>query len=309
MTKIKENKGMRFKKLTGIILIVAGITIFLFWWFKPGSLQSHQRDVYAYDKSMPLLDTAVISLENEDFISYHITFQSINHKRVTTLLSIPKGNEGPWPVIILLHGLGDRKTVDYIQAGHDFYIQQGYAVFRPDLDNHGERQADKFSFSLTSKTRYRSREIIRQSIVDLQRGLDLLEFRSDIDMERTGFFGISLGGIIGTVFCAIDPRLKVPVIALAGGQLNLMYGADALSNETNAFLETIDPIMYVREIHPRPLLMINAENDEVVPPITSKLLFSQAKEPKEIIWYDAKHRNIPLLEAYKEGLKWFEKHM
>jgi uncharacterized protein len=300
---------MRFKKITGIILILAGIILMLFWWFKPGSLQNHQRDVYAYDKSMPLLDTVVVRSDNEDFISYHVVFQSINHKKVTAILSIPKGNEGTWPVIILLHGLGDRKTVDYIQAGHDFYIRQGYAVFRPDLDNHGERQTDKFSFSLTSKTRYRSREVIRQSVVDLQRSLDYLESRKEIDMERTGFFGISLGGIIGIVFCAIDDRLKVPVIALAGGQLNLMYGSDALSKETSTFLETIDPILYVKDIHPRPLLMINAENDEVVPPITSKLLFSQAKEPKKIIWYEAKHRNIPLQEAYQEGLNWFQKHM
>ncbi|MCC5931805.1 MAG: acetylxylan esterase [Cyclobacteriaceae bacterium] len=300
---------MRLNLVTGIFLLFAGIIFFLIWWLMPGALQYHQRDVYAYDKSMPLLDTAMVSTENEKFTSFHVSFQSVNHKRVTALLSIPKGIDGPWPVLILLHGLGDRKTVDYIQAGHDFYIGQGYAVFRPDLDNHGDRQTDKFSFSLTSKTRYRSREIIRQSVVDLQRSLDYLESRENIDMQRTGFFGISLGGIIGTVFCAIDKRLKVPVIALAGGQLNLMYGSDALSNETSTFLETIDPILFVKEIHPRPLLMINAENDEVVPPITSKLLFSQAKKPKEIIWYDAKHRNIPLLEAYQEGLNWFQKHM
>ncbi len=55
--------------------------------------------------------------------------------------------------------------------------------------------------------------------------------------------------------------------------------------------------------------MINAENDEIVPPITSKMLFKKAGEPKNIIWYPAKHRNIPLDKTYNDVIEWFNNYL
>jgi len=62
-------------------------------------------------------------------------------------------------------------------------------------------------------------------------------------------------------------------------------------------------------ISPRPLLMINAENDEVIPPVTSKLLFKKANKPKEIIWYPTKHRSLPIDKAYPDGIRWFNNYL
>jgi cephalosporin-C deacetylase-like acetyl esterase len=151
--------------------------------------------------------------------------------------------------------------------------------------------------------------VISQTVFDLRRAIDFIETRKEIDNKRIGYFGISLGGIIGTVFCGVDTRIKVPVIALAGGNIHLAFGVDAFTDEVKNYFSIIDPINFVELISPRPLLMINAENDEIVIPITSKLMYRAAGEPKNIIWYPTTHRKIPIHKAYLEGILWYKKYL
>ena len=195
---------------------------------------------YEYDHSLPLNDT-VYKVDAEDFDLYSVSFTSTHDKRVTGLLSKPPGVIKPLPVVVLLHGLGDRKTVDYIEAGHQYFIEAGYAVFRIDIDNHGDRKKYDYDFDLTNGRRYWTRDLIAQTVFDLRRSIDFLETRPEIDSSRIGYYGISLGGVIGTIFCGVDDRVKAPVIALAGGNLSLMFGLDALSDETKEFFSIIDP--------------------------------------------------------------------
>jgi len=264
---------------------------------------------YNYDHQLPLKDSIHLLSVEDGLKIYDVRFSSIHNQRVNGLLTVPTTKEEPHPVIILLHGLGDRKTVDYIEAGHDYFVKSGYAVLRIDIANHGERKADDYDFSLTDGYRYWTRDIITQTVFDLRRSIDFLHSRKEIDPNQIGYFGISLGGVIGTIFCGVDNRVKVPVIALAGGNLSLMFGMDALTEDAKDFFSIIDPINFVEQIAPRPLLMINAENDEVIVPITSKLLFNKAKQPKEIIWYPSRHRDLPIDKAYPAGIEWFNKYL
>ena len=264
---------------------------------------------YEYDKELPLQDSVVLIKDTATYKLFKINYRSVNYKQVTGLLTIPKNALKPLPVIILLHGAGDEKTVDYIEFGNDFFYKNGYAVLRIDISKHGDRVEEDYDLSFTGKTKYWSREIITQTVFDLRRAVDFIETRKELNAEKIGFFGISLGGITGTIFCGVEKRIKVPVIVLAGGQLNIMYGAKALSADTKDFLSIIEPNNFVKQIAPRPLLMINAENDEIVLPLMTKSLYKNAKEPKKIIWYPAKHHTIPLDKTYQEGLNWFNKYL
>lgn len=264
---------------------------------------------YNYDSKLPLLDTILSEADSGIYSLIKASFNSVHDKTVSGLLSIPKNAKEPVPVILLLHGVGDRKTVDYMEAGIPFLTEAGYAVFRIDVANHGERKTQDYEVDFTGDYKYWTRDILTQTVFDLRRSIDFLSTRDEIDNERIGFLGISLGGFIGTVFCGVDKRVKVPALALAGGGLNIMFGVDALNAETSNYMSIIDPINFVQDISPRPLLMINAENDEVVPPITSKLLFKKAEEPKKIIWYPSKHRNISVDKTYGDAIQWFNEHL
>ena len=264
---------------------------------------------YQYDKEMQLQHTISFESETDTHKLYNVTYRSVNYKKVTGLLSVPKNTDKPTPVIILLHGAGDRKTVDYIAYGNQFFTKKGYAVFRIDISKHGDRIEDKYKLSFSGKTRYWSREIITQTVFDLRRAVDFIETRNELDASKIGFLGISLGGITGTVFCGVEKRVKVPVIVLAGGQLNLRYGKKALGSDAKDYTSIIEPKNFVKQIAPRPLLMINAENDEIIPPIMSKLMYQEAKKPKNIIWYPAKHHTIPIDNVYQEGFNWLDKYL
>ncbi|MBT3242441.1 MAG: alpha/beta hydrolase [Bacteroidetes bacterium] len=264
---------------------------------------------YEYDQNLPVQDSFHLEKDTTDSNLYYLTYQSIHDCEVNALLSLPETGRAPYPTVILMHGLGDRKTVDYIELGNKYFLEAGYAVLRLDISNHGDRYKNDYDFNLTSGYKYWSRDIISQTVFDLRRAVDVIIKNNDLDNERIAYFGISLGGIIGTIFCGVENRIKVPIIVLAGGNLNLMFGMDALSAETKEFLSIIDPINYVRMISPRPLLMINASNDDVIPPITSKLLFKAAKKPKEIIWYPTKHHDLPIEKVYPDGIRWLQEYL
>ncbi|MCM4168586.1 Esterase FrsA [Arenibacter antarcticus] len=264
---------------------------------------------YEYDKAIPLNDTLAPLQDTSDFYLYHLQYTSVHNKIVTGLLSIPKIGKAPYPVIILMHGLGDHKAVDYVAYGNSLFTKNGYAVLRLDMNDHGERKGDFYDFDLTGPHKYWTREIIAQTVFDLRRAVDFIETQNNLDAYRIGYYGISLGGITGTIFCGLEDRVKVPIVALAGGQLNLLYGKGGLSREAKEFTSIIEPLNFVKQIAPRPFLMLNAKNDEVVPPMMSKLLFKGARQPKEIIWYNAKHRDAPLDSIYGDGLNWFNEYL
>ena len=266
-------------------------------------------EYYGYDKAIPLKDTIKLFKDTTNYKLYHVSYNSVHDKNVTGLLSVPKIGTSPLPVIILMHGLGDNKNVDYVAYGNDLFLKNGYAVLRIDFSQHGERKNDVYDFNLTGTYKNWSRDIISQTVFDLRRALDFIETRQELDSQRVGYYGISLGGITGTIFCGVDKRIKVTIVALAGGQLNLLYEKEALSKKAKDFVSIIEPLNFVKEIAPRPFLMLNAKNDEIVPPLMSTLLFNAAKEPKEIIWYDAKHRDAPLDIIFGDGLNWFKKYL
>lgn len=303
---------MKFLKKVLVIFLVLAFMASGLWWFI--SARSNTQSIsfenyYAYDKALPLKDSVRHLLDTTDYALHYATFYSVHNQKVTSLLSVPKSGEAPYPAVILLHGVGDRKSVDYVEAGNAFLTKAGYAVLRIDTHNHGDRKTDDYEFSLTDGLKYWTRNTISQTVFDLQRAVDFLETRPEIDKDRIGYYGISLGGIIGTIFCGLDERIKAPVIVIAGGSLNLMFGKEALSHEVLDYVSIIDPINFVHKIAPRPLLMINAEKDEVIPPLTSKLLYQKAKTPKNIIWYPTKHKEVPLKEVYQDGIDWFDKYL
>jgi len=264
---------------------------------------------YNYDRQMSLNDTVYFVKDTATYKEYDVSYYSVNYKKVPGILTVPKNVKKPVPVILLLHGAGDDKNVDYIAYGNDFLLKNGYAVFRIDISKHGDRKEDEYDLSFTGKTRYWSRSIITQTVFDLRRAVDFIETRPELDATKIGYLGISLGGITGTIFCGVEKRVKVPVIVLAGGQLNLMFESKALSADAKDYTSIIEPKNFVKEIAPRPLLMINAENDDIIPPMMSKLLYKEAKKPKNIIWYPAKHHTIPIEKVYQESVNWFDQYL
>lgn len=244
---------------------------------------------YDYDKDLPLNLQKEVVLDRSDKTMWHVIYTSVRNEKVTGLLSMPKGPASSVPAIIYLHGIGDSKATDYMRLGDSLFTTAGFAVLRIDAQYHGERKVSDLSLNLLKDYPFTSRDGMVQTVFDLRRAVDFLDGEPGIDPQRTGFLGISLGGIIGSVFVGVEERIEYPLIALAGGGLKFLYGTRALKPEIRNLLAPIEPLNFISKVKPRPLLFINAEHDEVVPKATTKALFAAAGQPKEIRWYDSGH--------------------
>ncbi len=256
---------------------------------------------YKYDREYPL--AVIIDTLSENL--FHISYNSVNNNRVTALLSLPESGVKPYPLAIIQHGLGDKKDTDYMILGDSILSSKGFAVFRIDFAMHGERIKKKYKFKGID---YTLRDAIKQTVFDLRCGLYYLDTRSDIDSARTGYVGISLGGVAGTVFCGVDERVEIPVICIAGGGLRAMSGIDGFGDEITSMMAPIEPLNFVGRISPRPILFINAEDDEVIPKPMAMLLHAKADEPKEIIWYESGHHVSPY-DAFNYSAEWIINHL
>jgi len=258
---------------------------------------------YEYDQNFPL-EVSVDTLSDRTF---HITFTSVHGKRVPALLSLPEQGEAPYPVVIAQHGLGDHKGVDYMQYGDKILSEHGFAVMRIDFELHGERKSQNFDRSMIQKYPYTFTNVLSQTVFDLRRVTDYLDSRSDIDANHTAFLGISLGGIAGTVFCGVEARVEYAIIVIAGGGLEFVFGSG--NGKKQAMIAPVEPLNFVKQIAPRPLLFINAEHDETIPKAASVALHDAAEEPKKIVWYDSGHKIKDITRVYNECAEWIKANM
>ncbi len=265
---------------------------------------------YDYDANFPLRPEVRLQEVTKVDSIFHVTYKSVHEQRVTALLSLPVAGKRPYPVILFLHGLGDNKNADYMQFGDQAFAQAGYAVFRIDYALHGERKDPDFTrFDLRKPYPFTTRNAIVQTVFDLRRAVDFLRTRSELNTSRLGYMGISLGGITGAIFCGVDSRVKVAVLALAGGGWKLLFGFHMVSPKIQNLLAPVEPLNFVGKIAPRPTLFLNASKDEIVPPFLAKKLHKAAGEPKEVIWFPTKHRKIPLDTSFQKAIEWFRRYL
>jgi len=121
-------------------------------------------------------------------------------------------------------------------------------------------------------------DFVRQALSDLACTLDALSEQRSIDAARITFAGFSLGAMLGTIFCALDPRPRAAALALCGA--GMLPGP-------------ADPLHFVARIGPRPLLMVNARSDEVIPRSATEQLYAAAQEPKQQLWFEGSHQALP----------------
>jgi hypothetical protein len=78
-------------------------------------------------------------------------------------------------------------------------------------------------------------------------------------------------------------------------------------------IREFDPVSRIHLIGPRALLVIAAEEDNLIPLKTLKGSFEKASEPKELIVYPIRHFDIYMkpwqTRAAKAAIDWFKKHL
>jgi dienelactone hydrolase len=145
-------------------------------------------------------------------------------RRVSAYLFIPKDAKGKRPAILCLHqttnigkqepaGLGGKPNLHYALE----LAERGYVTLAPDYPSFGE-----YAYDFDPKDGYVSGTM--KAIYDNTRAIDLLQSLPQVDGDRIGCIGHSLGGHNTIFTAAFDPRIKALVSNCGFTRFHKYYG-------------------------------------------------------------------------------------
>lgn len=149
-------------------------------------------------------------------------------------------------------------------------------------------------------------DAVTQAAMDVRRSAAWLSGRPEVDPERVGVCGVSLGGFAAALAGGVDGNFPRVAIVLAGGDLpKMIIGATSREvgpiwrefqrqkwtpQQVREILRPIDPLTYAKRLKGSKPIMLNATRDTIVPPACAKAL--REASGAEITWYRANHYSM-----------------
>jgi 2,6-dihydroxypseudooxynicotine hydrolase len=210
--------------------------------------------------------------------------------------SRPRGDSQP-PVVILLPGLDSTKESRHGARGA--YLRRGLAVLS--LDGPGQGETSQW---LKIRPDYE---------VAVAAAIDYLESRQDVDVDRVGLNGGSLGGYYAPRAAAFEPRVKACVgncgpfdwsecfhiIPQVTREAYQHYSGAGSMDE--AF--ELSKAMSLKGVAARitcPLLMVHGKQDPLIPWEQGKRIVDEASGPKRFVLFEEGNHGLNNI-VYKSG--------
>jgi pimeloyl-ACP methyl ester carboxylesterase len=130
-------------------------------------------------------------------------------------VTLPVTGDGPFPTILLLHGLGGNKTSFESTSGDQsytnwFYAQQGYAVVTPTARGFGNSCGDPASRTAGCEAGWTRLGDMRYEVRDVQTLVGQLVDQGVVKPDAIGSTGISYGGGFSTMLSFLKNRVRQP---------------------------------------------------------------------------------------------------
>ena len=256
-----------------------------------GAANAADLALFAYNASAPLDLEKVVESTNNGVEVSAISFGSPGGGSVTGLLFDPVTRSSLRPGIVLMHGMPG--TARGMAGLGQLLAQHGAVVIAIDAP-FARRGGSPVQFTAED----RAEQI--QLIKDLQRAVDVLRARVNVDEERIAYLGISYGGAMGALFAGVERRIKAAVLVVGDGGLvshftgpedaGFMAGLPC-ATRVGWFrdMAPIEPIRFIAHASPTALLLQSGRLDTLVPVADAQALHAAAPQPRTILWYDAGH--------------------
>lgn len=254
-------------------------------------LQPSRRDREWYRRHTNILEPKDAGLPQEDF---EVTTGDGLRLRGWIISQAARGIE-PKGTVIFLHGIGDNRNAGLPLAMTLF--RQGFSTVLFDSRRHGESEGAFCTYGFNEKH-------------DLVTIINYLESRADLRTGKIGLFGTSMGAAIAIQAAAIEPRIAAVVAEASFTDLRTI-SVDYQKRLTKLpwkFLRNVaisrtmeyahfkarfvSPLKDIKRIS-CPLLFVHGTEDTNVKTEYSRMLFDNAREPKELFLVEgANHTNI-----------------
>jgi fermentation-respiration switch protein FrsA (DUF1100 family) len=212
----------------------------------------------------------------------HLRFRDAEGADVPALLVTPRDRQGPFPVVIALHGLRSHKAQVVAQVAPAL-VKRGFAVLAPDLPLHGERPGNPaVMFDQRDLRAFVARA--RQAVVDVRMCIDLAGQRPELDTKNGVILvGYSMGALFNSVIGPADDRVKAMCL-MVGGTVDFPPVMAMVPQ-----FAALQPQLAIPHFAGRPLLMLNGTQDHVITREMTERLYAAAPDPKEQVWYESGH--------------------
>ncbi len=211
-------------------------------------------------------------------------------------------------VVIFLHGHGSNREQLTLDAS--LLVREGYGALLFDARNCGQSEGTITTFGLLE-------------VNDVRGAMTFLQPQPEVDPERIGVLGHSMGGATAIMAAAQIPGLRAVVSESTYASLeeNIRQRLDHLLGlppfpfaplvifwgqvETGLDIQKASPVNEIAAISPRPLLLIHGALDETIVVENAYQLYQAAGQPKElVVLQEANHCCLPQVmgEAYAQKL-------
>ena len=291
----------------------------------------------SYDPRKEPLDTQVVrEWKEKDTTCRYVVFTIGTFKgktaRIAAFYAFPPSDR-KLPAILQVHGGGQRASLDSVKNAAD----NGYAGLSinwggNDMDRmeKGDPNTDWGAVDATQKHNdhyaggkpdAKTLDAVESPrnnnwfllVLAARRGLTCLEQQPEVDPERLGVTGHSMGGKITVDVAGIDKRVKAAVPSCGGsggvsGKLSGMPGSGLRQDNVAVYQATIDDNAYIPRIT-CPILYLAPTNDFAGPfdNMTVNWKTIGSKTVAATIAPHLNHRSIP--ETSICGILWFDQHL
>ena len=233
----------------------------------------------------PLAPQGVESVDLGDVVREKVTYAVEEGERVPAYVFLPKDGGRRHPAVLCHHqhagefevgkagpaGLGSTPDQHYAIE----LARRGYVTIAPDALCFGERQDPTGKLKKAEYERFQALHRLTEGgslqgkyVWDARRALDYLQSRPEVDPDRIGMIGHSLGGQETLFTAAADTRIKAAVSSCGFGSLRTVKRDEILHNFAlfvPGLAEAGDYGAVLALVAPRPFLVAARSEDPIFP--------------------------------------------
>ncbi len=269
------------------------------------TLRTQLIDLLGYDEQPSRVDLNVRSLwkrEHEYGSIEKIVFTAEESADVPAYLCLPRDVTPPYLPFICLQGhstgmhnsiavdLEDESRAITIEGDRDFGIgcmKRGIAALCIEQRGFGERRENRITSDGGQSCHHAAmaalhlgRTLLGERIFDVDRGIDYLASRGDMDTDRLGVMGNSGGGTVSLFSAAVLPRVKasMPSCYFCTFEASIQSIHHCVCNYVPGLMKYAEMGDIAGLIAPKPLIIVSGEDDPIFPIRASLAEFTRVEK-------------------------------
>jgi alpha-beta hydrolase superfamily lysophospholipase len=188
------------------------------------------------------------------------------------------------PVVIGCHGKDDSRQAQYLRGPAAHWAARGISLVAMDAPLHGERSGERPVPAVTIT----DLDLLNRWVKDHRLLVEAVVDRFGPEAP-IAFLGMSMGAVMGCHLMAAEPRLAAGILVVGGSTVYSVpeWFEDAAG--LGELLALTDPRLPAGRIAPRPVLMLNADDDAIFSRHSALDLYDAMAPPKEITFFPGGH--------------------